>query len=81
MTRSDTRINIVSGGYAVCLTCSTQLAEVPAICPVCRTPLVSGSFRLVRDAAANEGSGRTRSTRAGRGKPGEVRSGRVAGDE
>jgi hypothetical protein len=27
MPRSDARINIVSGGHAVCLTCSTRLAE------------------------------------------------------
>jgi predicted amidophosphoribosyltransferase len=50
MPRSDARINIVSGGHAVCLTCSTRLADVPATCPVCGTPLVSGSFRLVRAA-------------------------------
>jgi hypothetical protein len=50
MSKSDIRINIVSGGHVVCLTCSAQLAEVPAACPVCFTPLVPGSFRLLKDA-------------------------------
>jgi hypothetical protein len=47
--RGETKINIVSGGYAVCLNCSTRLTEVPAVCPSCGAELAPGTFRLVRD--------------------------------
>jgi len=45
-------INIVSGGYAVCLSCGARLSRVTGACPDCKRPLVPGSFRLVVDSQA-----------------------------
>jgi hypothetical protein len=56
-------INIVSGGYAVCLTCGARLGRVAGDCPVCKQPLLPGSFRLVPGAKRQPEAERKRRAR------------------
>lgn len=53
-------INIVSGGYAVCLACGARLDRVTPACPVCKRPLGPGDFRLVPDAESKADADRKR---------------------
>jgi predicted amidophosphoribosyltransferase len=65
---SDNEINIVSGGYALCLACGARLTSVRRACPICKRPLKPGTFRLVRSSGVeHEGSAlpRTREPRQG----------------
>jgi predicted amidophosphoribosyltransferase len=65
---SGNEINIVSGGYAICLACGARLSSVGRACPICNRPLKPGTFRLVRSAdAAREDSAlpQTREPRQG----------------
>jgi predicted amidophosphoribosyltransferase len=62
-------MNIVSGGYAVCLSCSAKLRRLSETCPECKQPLVPGSFKLVRSTARSADAPDTPANKEDAGDP------------